>query len=124
MKQCLVVDDSLLVRSVARRLCEELRFATGEAESGLAALEACRAQMPDLILLDEALPAMSGAEFIESLRRQPGGGHPVVLLCTEGGRDAASSHTKFLARQTGADDFLAKPFDGRTLKAKLAQIGL
>ena len=123
MKQCLVVDDSRLVRSVARRLCEELRFATGEADSGPAGLEACRAQMPDLILLDETL-AMSGAEFIESLRRQPGGGHPVILLCTQGGRDAASSHTKILARQTGADDFLAKPFDGRSLKAKLAQIGL
>jgi two-component system chemotaxis response regulator CheY len=123
MRQCLVVDDSRLVRSVARRLCEELRFATGEAESGAAALEACRAQMPDLILLDEAL-AMSGAEFIESLRRQPGGRHPVVLLCTQGARDGASSHTKFLARQAGADDFLAKPFDGRSLKAKLAQIGL
>jgi two-component system chemotaxis response regulator CheY len=118
MKQCLVVDDSRLVRSVARRLCEELRFATGEAESGPAALEACRAQMPDLILLDEALPAMSGAEFIESLRRQPGGGHPVVLLCTQGVRDALQ------ARQTGADDCLAKPYDGRSLKAKLAQVGL
>ena len=122
MKQCLVVDDSRLVRSVARRLCEELRFATGEAESGPAGLEACRAQMPDLILLDETL-AMSGAEFIESLRRQPGGGHPVVLLCTQGARDVAS-HMKFLAREAGADDFIAKPFDGRSLKAKLAQIGL
>ena len=48
MKQCLVVDDSRVIRTVARRIFEELQFSTGEAEDGMTALRACREQMPGI----------------------------------------------------------------------------
>ncbi len=56
MKHCLVVEDSRVMRTVARRIFEELQFDIGEAEDGMAALRACREKMPDLIFLDWNLP--------------------------------------------------------------------
>ena len=52
MKSCLVVDDSSVIRKVARRILEDLDFEVSEAEDGQQALEFCRQFMPDLILVD------------------------------------------------------------------------
>ena len=68
-KLCLVVDDSRVVRKVARRLLEDREFAVAEAADGMEGLAWCRAMMPDLVLLDASMPLMSGLEF---LRRRVG----------------------------------------------------
>ena len=120
MKQCLVVDDSRVIRTVARRIFEELQFSTGEAEDGMSALRACREQMPDVIFLDWNLPSMPGTEFLKSLRGQPGGNRPVVLFCTTE-NDAGEIANAMAA---GANDFIMKPFDRLVLRAKLAEIGV
>ena len=60
MKTCLVVDDSSVIRKVARRILEGLEFEIFEAEDGEQALEACRAKMPDAVLLDWNMPKMDG----------------------------------------------------------------
>ena len=73
MKTCLVVDDSSVIRKVARRILEGLDFQIVEAEDGEQALEACRKQLPEAILLDWNMPKMDGYEFLRSLRRLPGG---------------------------------------------------
>ena len=52
MKACLVVDDSGVVRKIARRILEEMDFQIVEAEDGEKALEVCRHAMPDAVLLD------------------------------------------------------------------------
>ena len=52
MKNCLVVDDSSVIRKVARRILEGLEFQISEAEDGEQALDACRQRMPDAVLLD------------------------------------------------------------------------
>ena len=46
MKRCLIVDDSRVIRKVARRILEDLKFEIEEAADGLEALQACRRQMP------------------------------------------------------------------------------
>ncbi len=56
MKSCLVVDDSRVIRKVACRILSDLGFQTAEAEDGITALEACRASMPEMILLDWSMP--------------------------------------------------------------------
>ena len=56
MKICLVVDDSRVVRKVARRILEGLDFEIAEAGDGMEALVFCRAAMPDAVLLDWAMP--------------------------------------------------------------------
>ena len=64
MKTCLVVDDSSVIRKVARRILEGLEFQIVEAEDGEQALDACRRQLPEAILLDWNMPKMDGYEFL------------------------------------------------------------
>ena len=79
---CLVVDDSRVVRKVARRILEAHGFAVAEAGDGQQALDACRAAMPDCVLLDWNMPVMDGLEFLQRLRAEFGPGTPPVVFCT------------------------------------------
>ena len=63
-KSCLVVDDSKVIRKVARHILESMSFAVDEAADGQEALTFCRANRPDVILLDWNMPEMSGMEFL------------------------------------------------------------
>ena len=69
MRSCLVVDDSKVIRKVARHILETLNFTVDEAEDGREALARCEASMPDVILLDWNMPVMSGMEFLRALRQ-------------------------------------------------------
>ncbi|MHC2838408.1 CheY-like chemotaxis protein [Bradyrhizobium diazoefficiens] len=71
MKTCLVVDDSSVVRKIARRILEGLEFQVTEAEDGSKALEICQRQLPDAVLLDWNMPVMDGFEFMGHMRRLP-----------------------------------------------------
>ena len=66
MKTCMIVDDSSVIRKVARRILEGLDFEITEAEDGEQALEICRRQLPDAILLDWNMPKMDGYEFLRA----------------------------------------------------------
>lgn len=120
MKYCLVVDDSRVIRTVARRIMEDLRYSVDEAEDGMAALRACHEKMPDLIFLDWNLPSMKGLDFIKSVRGQHDGGHPVILFCTTESDPAEIAN----AMAAGANEYVLKPFDGSQVRAKLADIGV
>ena len=120
MKTCLVVDDSRVIRKVARRILEDFGFEIAEASDGMEALAWCRAAMPDAILLDWNMPVMTGIEFLRRLRQEPGGHSPTVLFCTvendiERIREAIDC---------GADEYIMKPFDGDIIASKFAQVGL
>jgi two-component system chemotaxis response regulator CheY len=120
MKSCLVVDDSRVIRKVARRILEELKFGIDEAEDGNEALDICRRKMPDAILLDWNMPNMSGIEFLRALRREPAGGKPIVVFCTTENDIAHITE----AIGAGANEYLLKPFDKDLVEAKLAEAGL
>jgi two-component system chemotaxis response regulator CheY len=120
MKNCLIVDDSRVIRKVARRILEELKFGIDEAEDGSDALEICRRKMPDAILLDWNMPNMSGIEFLRALRREPAGGKPIVVFCTTENDIAHITE----AIGAGANEYLLKPFDKDLVEAKLAEAGL
>ena len=81
MKSCLIVDDSSVVRKVARRILEDMDFIVDEAEDGQEAFDKCRQEMPDYILLDWQMPIMSGIEFLKLLRAYVGGAHPRIIFC-------------------------------------------
>jgi two-component system, chemotaxis family, chemotaxis protein CheY len=120
MKSCLIVDDSRVIRKVAKRILENLNFAADEAGDGLEALTRCRKKMPDAVLLDWNMPVMNGIEFLRQLRREPGGDHPVVVFCTtENDIDHISE-----AVRAGANEYIMKPFDGEILQSKFAEAGL
>ena len=120
MKSCLVVDDSRVVRKVARRIAEDLGFSCTEAEDGQIAYQACQGAMPDAILLDWNMPNMSGIEFLEKLRKMPNGGTPKVIFCTT---ENDMSHIQ-RAIQAGANEYIMKPFDSEIIESKFLQIGL
>ena len=119
-KHCLVVDDSRVIRTVARRIMEALRYSVDEAEDGMGALRAVREKMPDLIFLDWNLPSMKGVEFVKSVRGQQEGGHPVIL-CATTENDTGEIASAVAA---GANDYIMKPFDAAQVAAKLADIGV
>lgn len=120
MKSCLVVDDSKVIRMVARRILQEFDFAISEAENGEQALTACRSEMPDAILLDWNMPVMNGLDFLRSLRASEGGSRPKVVFCTT---ENDMDHIR-QAISAGADEYIMKPFDRDILAAKFAQVGL
>jgi two-component system chemotaxis response regulator CheY len=120
MKHCLIVDDSRVVRTVARRILENLSYSVEEVEDGMTGLRACREKMPDLIFLDWNLPQMKGLDFIKSVRGQQEGGHPVILFsATERDPDEVAS-----AFAAGANELVMKPFDGSLMRATLESAGL
>jgi two-component system chemotaxis response regulator CheY len=120
VKTCLVVDDSQVVRKVARRLLEDLGFAVAEAGDGMEALAWCRAMMPELILLDANMPLMSGFDFLRRLRLEPGGRAPKVVFCSaETNLDRIRE-----ALDAGAVEYIIKPFDGDIVAEKLAMAGV
>lgn len=115
MRYCLVVDDSRIIRTVARRIFEELQFVTDEAEDAIAALRSCREKMPDLLFLDWNLPGMTGLEFVRALRGQPGGARPFVLAAiTELDPGEIAQ-----AVAGGINDYVMKPFDRAALAVRL-----
>jgi two-component system chemotaxis response regulator CheY len=120
MKTCLVVDDSRVIRMVARKILEELNFSIQEAADGKAALEQCHKQMPDGILLDWNMPVMNGLDFLVALRQTPGGDRPKVVFCTTE-NDLKHIQTAMTA---GADEYIMKPFDNDIIQSKFAQCGL
>ncbi len=120
MKTCLVVDDSSVIRKVARRILEKLGFQIVEAEDGEQALEACRSTMPDAVLLDWSMPKMDGYEFLQNLRRLPDGDRPKVVFCTS--RNDVAHIARAL--HAGANEYIMKPFDKEIVEAKFQEVGL
>jgi len=120
MKSCLVVDDSRVVRMVARKILQDLAFDVAEAADGRQALELCKGRMPDAVLLDWNMPVMSGIEFLRELRKAPGGAQPVVVFCTT---ENDMAHIR-QALEAGANEYIMKPFDSEIIESKFAQIGL
>lgn len=120
MKTCLIVDDSKVIRMVAKKILQELHFQTEEAEDGQVALNACQKSMPDAVLLDWNMPVMSGIQFLRELRKLPGGDAPIVVFCsTENDLDHITE-----AIEAGASEYIMKPFDSEILQSKFAQVGL
>jgi two-component system chemotaxis response regulator CheY len=99
MKTCLVVDDSSVIRKVARRILEGLDFQIMEAENGEEAIETCKRQLPDAILLDWNMPKM---------------------FCT------TENDVAHIARalHAGANEYIMKPFDKDIVQAKFEEVGL
>lgn len=120
MRTCLVVDDSRVVRKVARRILEGQGFVVEEAADGQIALDACRRNMPGSVLLDWNMPVMTGIEFLRALRQEFGPDNPPVVFCT------TENDITFIqqAIESGAQEFIMKPFDEDILVGKFTQVGI
>ena len=120
MKTCLVVDDSKVIRKVARHILEMLDFHVEEAGDGREALAQCEARIPDVVLRDWNMPVMGGMEFLTLLRRSGHSHQPKVVFCTT---ENDMAHIR-AAIDAGADEYVMKPFDRETLQSKLQIVGV
>src|SRR3979490_2138114 len=120
MRTCLVVDDSSVIRKVARRILEGLDFQIIEAEDGAKALDVCKRAMPEAVLLDWNMPVMDGDEFLGNLRPIPGEDAPKVVFCT------TENDVVHIARalHAGANEYIMKPFDKDIVTAQFPATGL
>lgn len=117
---CLVVDDSRVVRKVARRILEAHGYAVSEAENGEDALVRCRMGLPRCVLLDWNMPVMNGLTFLRALRAEFGPEGPRVVFCTTENEVGQMA----MAIQSGAQEYIMKPFDEAILTGKFKQLGL
>lgn len=119
-RTCLVVDDSKVIRKVARHILETLDFVVEEAGDGREALERCAASIPDVVLLDWNMPVMSGIEFLRALGDTDITPRPKIVFCTT---ENGTAHIR-AALEAGADEYVMKPFDRDTLASKLQFVGM
>lgn len=114
VKLCLIVDDSNVIRKVAKALLNSIGYEVIEAETGQAAMDICAQHMPDAILIDWDLADMSGFDFLIDFKRQfPAAKSHLVYATTENDPIDISR-----ALKAGADDFLIVPFDRSALEAR------
>jgi two-component system chemotaxis response regulator CheY len=92
-----------------------LDLRTAEAENGAEALRLCAESPPDLVLLDWNMPVLNGIDFLRALRADRLMQQPKVLFCT-----TESEFSRIVeAMQSGADEYIMKPFDEDILASKL-----
>jgi two-component system, chemotaxis family, chemotaxis protein CheY len=117
---CLIVDDSKVIRKVARHILEGLGLSVEEAEDGSIALDACHARAFDVVLLDWNMPVMGGMEFLDALQESSIEPKPKIVFCTT---ENGTAHIR-AAIEHGADEYIMKPFDRDTLERKLQLVGV
>lgn len=120
MKKGLVVDDSAVIRLVAGRILQLLKFESAEVEDSAKALAICEKSMPDVILLDGSKPRADTLEFLRTVRRLPGGVAPKIIYCVTENDEMLIGR----ALRAGADDVLFKPFDRRSMQEKFEDVGV
>ena len=118
MRTILVVEDYDDVRQILTLLLESENFRVLEAASGTGALEILKAEHPDVILMDLALPEFDGLEAIRRIRALDGFQNtPIIVLTAYTGRSTYET-----ALRAGSDYFRAKPIDFDELTALLKEI--
>ena len=114
MKLCLIVDDSSVIRKVAKALLNSIGYEVIEAETGQAAIETCAQQMPHAIFIDWDLADMSGFDFLVEFNRQFPNAKPHIVYATTENDPIDISR----ALKAGANEFLMVPFNRDAIEAK------
>ena len=111
----LLVDDNAIVRTSMGRMLRRYGFDVIEACDGTSAIEACRTQEPDLVLLDVNMPGIDGFEVCRSIRANPASALVPIMLVTA----LDTQEDRLRGAEAGADDFFAKPVATPELVARV-----
>ena len=117
-KKILVVDDSATIREIVGDALRGEGFAVEEAADGDEGLKVAKDFRPDVVILDLTMPKRDGLDVAADLRADPQTAHAKIIMLTV--RD--SEFDKMVGKELGADQYLAKPFDSRTLLDAVANI--
>ena len=115
MARILVADDDVDIRELVEFKLSTLGHEVVAVGDGAAAIEACRAQRPDLCVLDVMMPGVSGLDAIRMIRADPGLVDLPVILLTARAQES-DVNTGF---DSGADDYITKPFSPRELASRV-----
>jgi two-component system cell cycle response regulator len=111
----LVVDDSSTIRRILAGTLEKAGYRVSQASDGSAGLEVCRAEMPDLVLLDVDMPVLDGRATLTAMKDDPVlADIPVLFLTAQGGGDDVAA-----GLELGAQDYLRKPCQEPELLARV-----
>ena len=107
MKRCMFVDESPVIRKVAKRILGSSDLIMIEAGTGAEAIGMCAAEMPDIIVVDTALPDMPAEDFIRRVRALQSPIKPQIAIClTE-----VDIATIMRSKRAGAQGYILKPFN-------------
>jgi CheY-like chemotaxis protein len=113
-KRILIVDDDAAIGDVLQMMLEDAGYGAEIQMDGQAALQ-MTAPFPDLLLLDIQVSGSNGRAICQHLKSQPATrSMPIILL-------SADKDTRRIARESGANDFLAKPFEMEDVLALVAK---
>jgi DNA-binding response OmpR family regulator len=117
-KKILIADDEATIRDLIKFSIESDGYEIFEAEDGIEALTKAKELVPDLIILDIMMPGKMGYQVCSDLKSDPATKQIsiVFLSCKD------SSLSIKAARDSGADDFISKPFKPQDLKARIRKI--
>jgi two-component system chemotaxis response regulator CheY len=107
MKRCMIVDDSSVVRKVAKRILAGPDLVVVEASNGRQAIEMCSAEMPNLIMVEGSLHDMPTVDFIRHVMTLSATVKPNVIVCFSQFDVAAIMR----AKRAGASGYVLKPFN-------------
>ncbi len=114
-RHILVVDDEPRIRRFVRMNLDLEGYEVSEAENGLVALTKVRDEMPDLVLLDVAMPVMDGFEALALIREASS--VPVIMLTVK-----SDEADRIKGLDLGADDYVTKPFSPRELSSRIRAV--
>ncbi|MEJ5173381.1 MAG: response regulator [Hydrogenothermaceae bacterium] len=115
----LTVDDMATMRKIIKSLLAQLGYTNvDEAENGKDGLYKLKQNKYDLVLLDWNMPEMDGITLLQEIRKDPELKNiPVIMVTAE-----AKKENVLLAIQTGANNYIVKPFTAETLKEKMDKV--
>lgn len=113
-----IADDSSTILAMVELSVRREGYEPVTARDGLEALEVIREHRPELVIIDAMMPGATGYEVCKSLRDDPDGPRPYVIMLTAGGRD--SDREK--AEESGVDEFMTKPFSPSALRERVKDI--
>ena len=109
MQRLILVDKSVIIRKVAKRILADLGFLVSEADDVETAMSICKGRVPAVLIVDADLPGAT--ELISDVRNLPGGDKVKIYYCLIEGK----LKNMMQGKRAGADDFLLKPFDREIL---------
>ncbi|MEO3385063.1 response regulator [Mesorhizobium sp. CAU 1741] len=118
MKRCMIVDDSSVIRKVAKRILNGPEMLVVEASSAGDALSMCHADMPEIIVVDASLPDMLAVDFIRQVTAISNPIKPHIVLCMTEFDVGAFMR----AKRAGAKGYILKPFDRSQLLERFREM--
>ncbi len=115
MSRLLIVDDEVNIRAVVREYAEFEEYEVDEAANGMEAVEKCRQNDYDLIIMDVMMPKLDGYSASKEIKKHKD--IPIIMLSARG-----EEYDKLFGFEIGADDYVVKPFSPKELMARVKAV--